>query len=207
MSTTGERQFDILPTELLERYYGKYSQSAKAFRTRDIPDTFFRDIAEFLLEVGCTHINAYGMPKHKAGVMLATYEVTRVDWGTVTGAALREGLHAFYNGKKLRPIIQQYFTILFPHAHYLLRRLGRADAVSRKLQPRHGRRTATATPWPHLLDDAPHLHQQVHHPHPKQYLHPPQGKKRRKSVEAHSRNAGGSTARTGKAWQKMQPSR
>ena len=63
LSNTGEREFDILPTELLERYYGKYSQSAKAFRTRDIPDTFFRDIAEFLLEVGCTHINAYGMPK------------------------------------------------------------------------------------------------------------------------------------------------
>ena len=41
------------------------------------------------------HVNAYGMPKHKARVVLATYEGTKVDWGTVTGAALREGLHAF----------------------------------------------------------------------------------------------------------------
>ena len=54
------------------------------------------------------------MPKHKAGVVLATYEGTNVDWGTLRGAALREGLHAFQSGKKLRPIIQQYFTILFP---------------------------------------------------------------------------------------------
>ena len=78
LSTTGEQQFDILPTELLERYYGKYSQSVKAFRTRDTPDSF-RDIVKFLLEEGCMHINAYGMPKHKARVVLATYEGTNVD--------------------------------------------------------------------------------------------------------------------------------
>ena len=30
--------------------------------------------------------------EEKAGVMLATYEGTNVDWGTITGAALREGL-------------------------------------------------------------------------------------------------------------------
>ena len=114
LDSTGGRQFEILPTELLERYYGKYSLSTKDFRTRDIPDPFFRDIAKFLLEVGCAHINAYGMPKHKAGVVFATYEGTNVDWGTIMGAALREGLHAFESGKKLRHIIQQYFTILFP---------------------------------------------------------------------------------------------
>ena len=106
LDSTGERQFEILPTELLERYYGKYSLSAKAFRTRDIPDPFFWDVAKFILEVGCAHINAYGMPKHKAGVVLATYEGTKVDWGTITRAALREGFHAFQDGKKLRPIIQ-----------------------------------------------------------------------------------------------------
>ena len=58
LNTTGERQFDILPTKLLERYYDKYSQTVKAFRTRDIPNPFFWDIAKFLLEVGCAHINA-----------------------------------------------------------------------------------------------------------------------------------------------------
>ena len=55
-----------------------------------------------------------GMPKHKAGVVLATYEGTKVDWGTVPWAALREGLHTFQDGKKLRPIIAQYLTILYP---------------------------------------------------------------------------------------------
>ena len=75
--------------------------SAKAFRTRDIPDPFYWNVAKFLLEVGCVHVNAYGMPKHKARVLLATYEGTKVDWGTVAGVALREGLHAFQGGKKL----------------------------------------------------------------------------------------------------------
>ena len=106
LDSTGERQFKMFPIELLERYYGKYSLSAKAFWTRDIPDPFFRDVAKFLLEVGCAHINAYGMPKHKAGVVLATYEGMKVNWGTITRAALREGFHAFQDGKKLRPIIQ-----------------------------------------------------------------------------------------------------
>ena len=114
LDCTGERQIEMVPAHILERYYGKYSLSAKAFRTKDIPDPFFRDVAKFLLEVGCVHVNAYGMPKHKAGVVLATYEGTKVDWGTVAGAALREGLSTFQDGKKLRPIISQYLTILFP---------------------------------------------------------------------------------------------
>ena len=79
LNNTGERQLEMFPTELLERYYSKYSLSTKAFRTRDIPDPFFRDVAKFLLEVGCAHINVYGMSKHKAGVLLATYERTKVD--------------------------------------------------------------------------------------------------------------------------------
>ena len=114
LDCTGERQIEMVPAHILERYYGKYSLSAKAFRTKDIPDPFFRDVAKFLLEVGCVHVNAYGMPKHKAGVVLATYEGTKVDWGTVAGAALREGLNTFQDGKKLRPIISQYLTILYP---------------------------------------------------------------------------------------------
>ena len=51
INSTGEHHFDIFPTEVLERYYGEYSQSAKAYRTRYIPDPFFRDITKFLLEV------------------------------------------------------------------------------------------------------------------------------------------------------------
>ena len=56
----------------------------------------------------------YGMLKQKAGVVISTYEGTDVDWGVITGMALREGLHAFQSGKNLMLIIQQYFTILFP---------------------------------------------------------------------------------------------
>ena len=86
----------------------------KAYRIRDIPDTFFRDITKLLLKVVCIHMNAYGMLKQKAGVVISTYEGKDVDWGVITGMALREGLHAFQSGKKLRPIIQPYFTILLP---------------------------------------------------------------------------------------------
>ena len=106
LDRTSERQLEMFPSEILERYHGKQSFTAKPFRTRDILDPFFRDVAKFLLEVGCVHVNAYGMPKHKAGVVLATYEGTKIDWGIVTGAALREGLHTFQDGTKLSPIIQ-----------------------------------------------------------------------------------------------------
>ena len=45
LDCTGERQIEMVPSHILERYYGKYSLSAKAFRTKDIPDPFFRDVA------------------------------------------------------------------------------------------------------------------------------------------------------------------
>ena len=32
LDSTGERQLEMVPSEILERYYGKYSLSAKAFR-------------------------------------------------------------------------------------------------------------------------------------------------------------------------------
>ena len=114
----------MVPSHILERYYGKYFLSAKAFRTRDIPDPFFWDVAKFLLEVACVHVNGYGMPKHKAGVVLTTYGGTKVDWGTVAGAALREGLHTFQDGKKLRPIISSVslslsLPLTHSHAHII----------------------------------------------------------------------------------------
>ena len=92
---TGKLHFDIFPIEVFEHYYGKYSQSAKAYRIRDIPDPFIRDIVKFFLKVGCIHLNAYGMPKQKAGVVISTFKGTDVDWGVVTGTTLREGPHTF----------------------------------------------------------------------------------------------------------------
>ena len=94
--------------------FGEYFVSAKAYRTTDILNPFFWKVAKFLLEVGCVHVNAYGMPKQKAGVIIETFEGKEVDWGVITGPTLREGLHAYQSGKKLRPIIQQYLTVLIP---------------------------------------------------------------------------------------------
>ena len=47
LSSSGEKHFDIPPAEDLQKYFGAYSMSAKAYRTKDIPDTFFREIAKF----------------------------------------------------------------------------------------------------------------------------------------------------------------
>ena len=114
LTATGEKHFEIPPTEDLEKYFGEYSTSAKAYRTKDIPNSFFREVGKFLLEVGCVHINAYGMPKQKACIVIDTFKGCAMDWGVITGPALREGLHAFQAGKKLCPIIQQYLIVLFP---------------------------------------------------------------------------------------------
>ena len=74
LSNTGERRFDIFPTEVLERYFGEYSLSAKAYRMRDAPNPFFRENAKFLLEIGCVHLNASEMPKQKPGGIIMTFE-------------------------------------------------------------------------------------------------------------------------------------
>ena len=113
-SSLGEKHFDIAPAKTLQKYFAEYSITAKAYRTREIPNAFFRDVAKFLLEVWCVHINAYGMPKQKVGVIIETFEGKAVDWGVITGPTLREGLHAYQSGKKLRAIIQQYLMVLFP---------------------------------------------------------------------------------------------
>ena len=92
LSNIGEWHFDILPTEVLERYLGEYSLSAEASRNQDIPDPFFRKIAKFLLQVVCVHLNAYGMPKQKVGVVISTFQ----------------------GRGKLQLMIQQCFMVLFP---------------------------------------------------------------------------------------------
>ena len=114
LSGLGEKHFDIATAEIHQKYFVDYSLTAKAYRTREIPNAFFREVAKFLLEVGCVHVRADGMPKQKAGVVIETFEGKAVDWGVITGSTLREGLHSYQSGKKLRPIIQQYLTVLFP---------------------------------------------------------------------------------------------
>ena len=41
LSAIGEKHFDISPAQTLEKYFGEYSTSAKAYRTKDIPNPFF----------------------------------------------------------------------------------------------------------------------------------------------------------------------
>ena len=48
---------------------------------KDIPNAIFREVVKLLLEVRCVHVNAYGMPKQKAGVIIATFEGKAEDWG------------------------------------------------------------------------------------------------------------------------------
>ena len=89
-----------------------------------------------MLEVECVHLNTYGMPKQKTGVVLSMYEGTNVNWSTVMSAALREGLHA--SKRSSGPLSNSILQYHFPHARCLLWRLGWADAVSRRSQPRIG---------------------------------------------------------------------
>ena len=49
LSGSGERHFEITPVGVLERYFGEYSTSSKAYKTRDIPNPFFGEVAKFLL--------------------------------------------------------------------------------------------------------------------------------------------------------------
>ena len=70
LTRTNECHFEMPPSEVLKRYFGEYSVSTKASRTRDVPDPFSRKIMRFLLEVGCVNPNAYRMPKHKAGIII-----------------------------------------------------------------------------------------------------------------------------------------
>ena len=114
LSGLGEKHFEIAPAETLAKYFGEYSTTTKAYRTKEIHNAFFREVAKFLLEVGYVHITAYEMPKQKVGIIIDTFEEKVVDWGVIMGLTLREGIHVYQSGRKLRPIIQQYLTILFP---------------------------------------------------------------------------------------------
>ena len=38
----GEKHFDSTLAEMLEKYFGGYSTMAKAYRTKEIPNAFFR---------------------------------------------------------------------------------------------------------------------------------------------------------------------
>ena len=67
LSPTREGYFEIPPTEVLERYFGGHSASAKAYKTQ--------------LALDC-------LPRQKVGVIITTFEGKPADWGVFMGVAL-----------------------------------------------------------------------------------------------------------------------
>ena len=53
-------------------------------------DMFFHEVAKFMLEVGFVTAWFYGMPKKRAGFIIATYEGENFDWGLLSAEALRD---------------------------------------------------------------------------------------------------------------------
>ena len=105
---------EIPPQQVLVAHFGKYLVSAKTYRTKGIPNEFFGELAKFLLEITCVHPHNYGMPKKKVGIIITTYTGGLLDWGSITGEALRAGLYALQAGKKLIPALAHYLFVPYP---------------------------------------------------------------------------------------------
>ena len=54
------------------------------------------------------------MPKQRVSFIIATYEGSKVDWGYITGAALREQLRGVQNGKAMKIIFAMWLTVICP---------------------------------------------------------------------------------------------
>ena len=87
------------PQQILEKYFGEYSLSAKAHRTHGGPNELFGDLAHFFLEYVCIHQNPHSMPKKKAGLIILAHEGRKIDWGCITGEGIRAALASFKSGK------------------------------------------------------------------------------------------------------------
>ena len=61
----------------------------------------FHFVAKILLEVACVRPRSYSMPKQRAGLIIATYEREKIDWGWITGIALSAQLHRARKGKPM----------------------------------------------------------------------------------------------------------
>ena len=81
--------------DTLRSYFGEYSPLAKAFQTLGGQDEFFHEVAKFMLEVGFVTPCFYGMPKKRAGLIIATYEGETFDWGLLSTEALSDQLYGF----------------------------------------------------------------------------------------------------------------
>ena len=69
-------------------------------------DEFFHEVAKFMLEVAFVTPRFYGMPKKRAGFIIATYEGENFDWGLLSAEALWEQLSGIQQkGKMMKTII------------------------------------------------------------------------------------------------------
>ena len=59
---------------VLRSYFGKYSQSAKAFQMQGGEDEFFHEVTNFLLEVAFISPCFYCMRQKRSGFIISTYE-------------------------------------------------------------------------------------------------------------------------------------
>ena len=76
-------------------------------------DEFFRQLAEFLLEVAFVRPTPYTMSMKKVDFIIAMYKGDKVDLGYLRGEALRLALQV---GKKLLPVVAHYLSVLhLPH--------------------------------------------------------------------------------------------
>ena len=101
--------------DTLRSYFGEYSPLAKAFQMLGGQDDFFHEVAKFMLEVGFVTPRFYGMPKKRAGFIIATYEGETFDWGLLSAEALRDQLYGVQQkGKPMKTIFAKWLSILFP---------------------------------------------------------------------------------------------
>ena len=62
----------------------------------------------------CVHPTSYGMLKKKVGIIITAYIGGQINWGSITGEALRASVSALQAGKKLFPTLAQYLSMLYP---------------------------------------------------------------------------------------------
>ena len=101
--------------DTLRSYFGEYSPSAKDFQTLGGQDEFFHEVAKFMLEVGFVTPRFYGMPKKRAGFIIATYKGEIFDWGWLLAKALCDQLYGVQQkGKPMKTIFARWLSMLFP---------------------------------------------------------------------------------------------
>ena len=91
----GEHEVEIPPSTTLNKYFGMYSMSRKAYHTYGGPNKSFGEIARILMEYAFVHTNPTSMPQNKAAIIISEYEGNKIDWGIITGEGVRAALESF----------------------------------------------------------------------------------------------------------------